>query len=91
MLCFSLLCEADRVTWECYPIVVVFVVLLGGCFLILWLYLPHSIKEPHWVQVSSELLLVSVDVLPLGPWWPHPLPYGQFSASSSGSWMQSLC
>lgn len=37
--------------------------------------------------------MVSVDTLLLGPWWPHPLPNGQFSAScsSSGSWMQSLC
>lgn len=30
-------------------------------------------------------------MLPLGPQWPRPLPNGQFSASSSGSWIQSLC
>lgn len=50
-----------------YPIAMIFVVLLGCCFLILWLYLPPRIKGLSWVRVSSELLLVNVDVLLPGP------------------------
>lgn len=52
---------------KCYPTAIICVVLLGHCFLILWLYPPPRIKGPSWAPVTSELLLVSVDVLSLGP------------------------